>query len=126
MSQAVRLVPLRRRAIVYLLVLFCVVAGCGGKTTPTIAALPTPVPTETAAPVLPKVRALADVGLRAGPGADFDETTRVEKAAELFLVGHARGYDCQEWVMVRTPNGEEGWVRPVLNPFHGLIASHNR
>jgi len=107
-------VRMQRSSVFSLLVLLCVVAGCRGNATPTITAPPTSVPTDTAEPALVKVKTLADVNLRAGPGADFDETVRVPKAVELFLLGHVRGYDCQEWVMVRTPSGEEGWVRPVL------------
>ena len=113
-SPIVRSVRTWRCGVISLLALVFAVTSCGGSATPTITVPPTSVPAATAVPALAAVKTLADVVLRAGPGADFDETVSAPKATELFLLGHARGYDCQEWVLVRTPSGEEGWVRPIL------------
>ena len=97
-----------RYGALLLVALALVTASCGNDPTPT--ALPTASPT----PTLPLVSALADVTLRVGPGFDYVEAAQVAKDTSLALLGVARGRDCEEWALVRTAAGEEGWVKPVL------------
>lgn len=86
------------RCALVLLALTLVITGCGGEPTPT----------------LPLVNSLADVILRAGPGPDFGEVAQVPKGTPVELIGSAPGHNCWEWVLVRTPEGEEGWTMPIL------------
>jgi hypothetical protein len=60
------------------------------------------------------VNTLADVALRAGPGFVYDTVAQVSKQTPLSLLGMAQGRDCEDWVLVRTAQGDEGWTRPVL------------
>ena len=82
---------------ILLLALTLVLTGCGEPT-----------------PTLPVVHSLADVILRAGPGPGFDEIAQIPKGTPVELIGSAPGYNCWEWVLVRTPEGEEGWTMPIL------------
>jgi hypothetical protein len=92
------------RSFILLLVFAFWVAGCSGDPTPT--ALPTPTP--------PVTNSLVDGVLLAGPGPDFDEVAQVPKGAVVSLLGSARGRNCWDWVLVRTADGDEGWIMPVL------------
>jgi hypothetical protein len=82
---------------ILLLALTLVLTGCGAPT-----------------PTLPVVNSLADVVLRAGPGPGFDEIAQIPKGAPVELIGSAPGYNCWEWVLVRTADGDEGWTMPIL------------
>jgi len=82
-----------------------IIVSCSSDPTPTPAP-PTPTPHT--------VKALADISLHAGPGFDYDEVVQVSKQTPLALLGSALGSNCQDWVLVRTADGDEGWTAPVL------------
>jgi hypothetical protein len=98
---------MKRGILFFALTLACAlaVASCDSEPTPTPAP-PTPTP--------PLVNTLADVALRAGPGFVYDTVAQVPKQTALSLLGMALGRDCEDWVLVRTAAGEEGWTRPIL------------
>lgn len=92
--------------------------SCGRDPTPT----PVPTSTATAAPtptLVPTptalvVESIIDVVLRAGPGDVFEETAQVPRGSLVSLMGSGSGRNCWEWVLVRTADGAEGWIMPVL------------
>jgi len=86
------------------------VASCGGDPTPTAHPTPTVLPTPT--PLV--INSLGDTVLQAGPGPDFDEVAQVSKGALVSVIGSARGQNCWDWVLVRTADGDEGWIMPAL------------
>jgi len=98
------------RLFILLLAFAFGVTSCGGDPTPTARPTPTLLPTPTA----PVTNSLIDGVLQAGPGEEFDEVAQVSKGAEVSLIGRARGQNCWDWVLVRTADGDEGWIMPLL------------
>ena len=94
------------------LIMALLVTSCRSEPTPTN--VPTQTPTTSPAPTQSVVSLLADLSLRAGPGADYSEIVPVSKDSPLNLLGVARGRDCKRWVLVRAPDGREGWLRLIL------------
>lgn len=98
------------RVFILFLASVCLVAGCGGDPTPTAPPTPTVLPTATAL----VTNSLTDGALQAGPGSGFDEVVQVPKGAVVNVIGRARGQNCWDWVLVRTTEGDEGWIMPLL------------
>jgi hypothetical protein len=98
------------RVFILLLASVLFVAGCGGDPTPTAPPTATVLPTPTAL----VTNSLADGVLQAGPGPDFDQVVQVSEGTQVNVIGSARGQNCWDWVLVRTAEGDEGWIMPVL------------
>ena len=84
--------------------------------TPTITPTPTLTPTPTPTPLPTYVAEIIGelVNLRSGPGSDYEVLTIIPLGDEVELVGKTAD---GEWILVRTNEGQEGWIyRELLQP----------
>jgi len=83
--------------------------------TPTPTLTPTPTPTPLPTYVAEVIGEL--VNLRSGPGNDYEVLNIIPVGENVELVGKTAA---GEWILVRTQDGEEGWMyRELLQPEAG-------